>query len=60
MKYTELHRIILQNGWTELPGRGKGRHKVYEKDGKRYTVPFHAGKEISNRFAKQLLKGLGI
>ena len=30
MKYTELHRIILQNGWTELPGRGKGSHKEYE------------------------------
>lgn len=60
MKYNELHRIIIQNGWKEIPGRGKGSHKVYEKDGKRYTVPFHAGKEINNRFAKQLLKGLGI
>ena len=24
MKMTELHRIILQSGWVEIPGRGKG------------------------------------
>lgn len=60
MKYTELHRIILQNGWTETPGRGKGSHKRYEKDGKKFTVPYHAGKEINNRFAKQILKEMGI
>lgn len=60
MKYSEFHRLITQSGWKELPGRGKGSHKVYEKDGKRYTVPFHIGKEINNRFAKKLLKEMGI
>ncbi len=60
MKYTELHKIILLNGWTEIPGRGKGSHKRYTKDGKIYTVPFHKGKEIGNSFAKGILKDLGI
>lgn len=60
MKYSELHRIIVQNGLTEIPGRGKGSHVVYEKDGKRYTVPFHQGKEINNRFAKRILKDMGL
>lgn len=60
MKYTELHKIILQNGWTEIPGRGKGSHKRYQKDGRVYTVPFHKGKEIGNDFAKGILKDLGI
>ena len=32
----------------------------YEKNGKRYTAPFHVGKEINNRFAKKLLKEMGI
>jgi predicted RNA binding protein YcfA (HicA-like mRNA interferase family) len=60
MKMTELHRIILQSGWVEIPGRGKGSHKRYKKDGKIYTVPYHKGKEIGNDFAKRLLKELGI
>lgn len=60
MKYAELHRIIVQQGWTELPRRGKGSHKRYEKDGVIYTVPFHKGKEIGNDFAMRLLKEMNI
>ena len=60
MKVSELHHIISRNGWTLLPGQGKGSHLKYEKDGKRYTVPFHKGKEINNMFAKKILKDLGI
>jgi predicted RNA binding protein YcfA (HicA-like mRNA interferase family) len=60
VKYTELHRLIVQNGWTELPGRGKGSHKRYEKDGRIYTVPFHKGKEIGNDFAKRIMQEMGL
>ena len=60
MKNSELHRILVKNGWKEIPGRGKGSHKVYEKDGKHSPVPFHPSKEINNRFAKKILKDLGI
>lgn len=60
MKNTELHRILSQNGWIPLHDRGKGSHIRYEKDGKRYTVPFHKGKEINDSFAKRILKELGI
>lgn len=60
MKYSELHKIIQQNGWIQLPGRGKGSHIRYTKEGKIYTVPFHKGKEIGNDFAKQILKEMGI
>jgi len=60
MKVSELHQIISRNGWVLLPGQGKGSHLKYEKDGKRYTVPFHKGKEINNAFAKRILKDLGI
>lgn len=31
MNYTELHKIILLNGWTEIPRRGKGSHQRYKK-----------------------------
>ncbi len=60
MKNTELHRILLQHVWTLLPDHGKGCHRRYEKDGKRYTAPYHKGKEINDMFAKKLLKELGI
>jgi predicted RNA binding protein YcfA (HicA-like mRNA interferase family) len=43
-----------------LKGQGKGSHLKYEKDGKRYTVPFHKGKEIPNEFARKILKDRGI
>ena len=60
MKYSELHRIIRENGWIELPHRGKGAHKVYIKDGKRYVVPYHGAAEIHNNFAKKILKEMEI
>ena len=60
MKYSELHRIIRQNGWIMVPGRGKGSHSRYLKDGKIYTVPFHKGKECSNNMARKILKDMGI
>ena len=60
MKYTELHKIIQRNGWTQIPSKGKGSHTRYTKDGKIYTVPFHKGKEIGNDFAKKILKDLSI
>ena len=45
MKYSELHRLILRNGWIAI--RQKGSHIIYEKDGRRYPVPNHGSKEIS-------------
>ena len=60
MNYSELHSIIQKNGWTQIPGRGKGSHVRYKKEGRIYTVPFHKGKEIGNDFAKKILKNLGI
>ena len=60
MKYSELHKIIQKNDWVQIPGRGKGSHIRYRKDGKIYTVPFHNGKEIGNDSANKILKDLGI
>jgi predicted RNA binding protein YcfA (HicA-like mRNA interferase family) len=60
MKVTELHQIISRHGWSIVPGQGKGSHLKYEKDGVRYVVPFHKGKEIPKNFANRILKDLGI
>ena len=51
MKVTELHQIISRYGWILVK---------YEKNGVRYVVPFHKGKEIPNYFARKILKDLGI
>lgn len=58
MKVAELHSIIASAGWKKI--RQEGSHIRYEKDGKRYTVPFHKGKEIDNNFAKKILRDMGI
>ena len=60
MKYSELHRIVKQNGWVLLPKKGKGSHVRYYKNGRIYTVPFHKVKEIGNDFAKAILRDMGI
>lgn len=58
MKVSELHDIISRNGW--VLSRQTGSHIRYEKNGRRYTVPFHKGKEIDNNFARKILKDMGI
>jgi Predicted periplasmic or secreted lipoprotein len=45
MKYSELNRLILRNGWVVV--RQAGSHIIYEKDERRYPVPNHGGKEVS-------------
>lgn len=60
MKYAELHRILKQNGWIPLKGKGKGSHIKYTKDGRNYIVPYHGGQEINRSLAKKILKDLGI
>ena len=44
MKSSELHRLIVKNGWELI--RVRGSHYIYEKDEKRYPVPFHGAKEV--------------
>ena len=60
MKYSEMHKIIRDNGWVELTGRGKGGHRVYAKDGVNYTVPYHGAKEVWDPFRKKVFKEMGI
>ena len=44
MKYSELHRLIIRNGWEIV--RQTGTHVIYEKDGKHYPVPNHGSDEV--------------
>ena len=60
MKYAELHRILIQNGWIRVQGKGKGSHVWYVKHGKYCVVPYHGSHEISIGLAKKILKDIGI
>ena len=54
MKSSELHRLILKNGWQHI--RTAGSHYIYEKDGIRYPVPYHGTKELGKGLEKKIKK----
>ena len=58
MKYNELHRLILRNGWRL--DRVAGSHYVYEKEGRTYPVPNHGSKEVGKGLEKKIKKDMGL
>ncbi len=58
MKYREFHRAIVRQGWIEV--RKSGSHVIYEKNGKRYPVPFHGSKEIPEGLRLKIEKEMGL
>ncbi len=54
MKSSEFHRKINRNGWEHV--RTEGSHYLYEKDGKRYPVPYHGSKEMPEGLRKKIVK----
>lgn len=58
MKYNEFHRLIKRNGWLVV--RQSGSHVIYEKDGKRYPVPNHGSKEISEPLRLKIAREMGL
>lgn len=58
MKSSEFHRLILLNGWTEV--RQAGSHIIYEKNGKRVTVPYHGSKEMKKGLVLKIKKEMGL
>ncbi len=58
MKSSELHRLILKNGWELI--RVKGSHYIYEKDGFRYPVPYHGPKEVGKGIELKIKKTMGL
>ena len=54
MKSSELHRLIVRNGWELI--RVRGSHYIYEKDDKRYPLPFHGAKEVGKGIEKKIKK----
>ncbi|WP_099366771.1 type II toxin-antitoxin system HicA family toxin [Sphingobacterium sp. 1.A.4] len=57
MKYDELHRWIKKCGWHRVKD---GKHRIYEKDGIRYPVPYHGGKDVGKGLLTKIIKDLGL
>ncbi len=58
MKSSEFHRLIRRNGWVHI--RTKGSHYIYEKEGRRYPVPFHGSNEMYEGLRRKIIKDLGL
>lgn len=50
--------MITQSGWVFI--RASGSHYIYEKDGKRYPVPYHGAKEVGKGIASKIRKEMGL
>jgi predicted RNA binding protein YcfA (HicA-like mRNA interferase family) len=56
MKYSELFKLLKNNGWFEV--RQSGSHVIMKHPEKsiQITVPFHTGKEVKKGLLKAILK----
>lgn len=58
MKSSELHRKIKKHGWQFV--KAEGSHYIYEKDSKRFPVPFHGAKEMGKGLVVKIVKEMGL
>ena len=58
MKTDQFHEIIRKNGWVKI--RQTGSHVIYEKDGRRYPVAYHKGKDLSRKTEMKIRKDMGL
>jgi len=60
MKSSEFHRHITKSKiWWFIAAEGS--HYIYgDKNGRRYSVPFHGAKEIPEPLRKKIVKEMGI
>jgi len=56
MKSSEFHRQVKKNGWKHIGTEGS--HYIYEKNGRRYPVPFHGAKELGKGLEKKMMKDM--
>ncbi|NCU04955.1 MAG: type II toxin-antitoxin system HicA family toxin [Chitinophagaceae bacterium] len=54
MKSSELHRLILRNGWRHI--RTAGSHYIYEKESRTYPDPFHGTNKVGKGLEKKIKK----
>ncbi|MBZ0202438.1 MAG: type II toxin-antitoxin system HicA family toxin [Ignavibacteria bacterium] len=54
LKAKEAEDLLLKNGFELI--RSKGSHRIYQKERKKITIPFHSGKILHPKIVKQIYK----
>lgn len=58
MKSSEFHRLVQSEGWTKV--RQVGSHVIYERNGRKVTVPYHGSAEMPKGLENKLRKEMGL
>lgn len=58
MKSSEFHRLVQSEGWTKV--RQAGSHVIYERNGRKVTVPYHGSAEMPKGLENKLRKEVGL
>lgn len=58
MKSKEFHKLIQSKGWIKI--RQAGSHVIYEKDGRKVSVPYHGSDEVPKGIENKLRKEMGL
>jgi predicted RNA binding protein YcfA (HicA-like mRNA interferase family) len=59
LKPREVAAALQKHGFTEV--RQRGSHKQFEhKDGRKTTVPFHAGRDIAPNLLRKIARDVGM
>jgi predicted RNA binding protein YcfA (HicA-like mRNA interferase family) len=59
MKFHEIERIILKDGWTFKTTKGSHHHYIHPVKKGKVTIPYHTG-DIAPVIIKSILKQAGI
>jgi len=54
----EAESLLLKAGYVLI--RSKGSHRIYIKNGKRVVIPFHAGKSLHPKIAKEVIDAANV
>ncbi len=62
MKPSEIERLIVAAGWRQVPGRGKGSHRVYfhPNNQGRIVIPWHSNAELRKGTELSILRQAGL
>ena len=56
MNAQEAEAMLLQAGFVLL--RSKGSHRIYRKDAVRIVIPFHGGRDLHPKIAREVIEAV--
>lgn len=60
MRYREVKKILLEDGWYEVGQRGSHHYFKHPTKPGKIPVPEHAGKDINSNLVREILKEAGL